>query len=194
MELSLIALFLCCLVAFSEGYAHKFSPKEAGLSSDQAADFFRLLLSRYEADSSDYQDSEDPFGDDENLMLNNYDFSTDRESNRNLMPNNYDFPTDKLITENAMHPFRQAVEGYFREQMITQPPRKENEQPNPSTTTAPDGLASIPPASPEKGQKEYAMLRPPVDNHKKIEHWMKFMNENNLAMDINGIQKRKSVP
>ncbi|KAF8785078.1 hypothetical protein HNY73_010672 [Argiope bruennichi] len=121
MEASLVILCLSCLIAFSEGYPQKFGSNKNGLTSDQAADFFRLLLSRYEAEVSDYSDSEDPFGEDDNLMLNSYDFSTDRESGRNSMPSTYDFPSDKFSSGEAMHPFRQAVEGYFRDQTTTIP-------------------------------------------------------------------------
>ncbi|XP_015925845.1 uncharacterized protein [Parasteatoda tepidariorum] len=61
-----------------------------------------------------------------------------------------------------------------------------------STTSGPDLLASMPPVTPNKGQKEYVMLRPPVDNHRKIEHWMQSMANGIFGMDHHLIQKRGS--
>ncbi|GFT52118.1 uncharacterized protein TNCV_4504921 [Trichonephila clavipes] len=143
--------------------------------SDQEVEFLRLLLSRYEADSPNYANPNELYGD-ENSLLSNYEFPLDQEDAGNPIP-----------------PSQQPVQEFSEDKVTTETTKETNMVTTPSTTTT-DGLASVPPASREKGQKEYAMLRPPVDNHKKIEHWMKLMNENKLALDRNRQHYRQPRP
>ncbi|GFT95290.1 uncharacterized protein NPIL_386881 [Nephila pilipes] len=185
MESNIAILWLCCLTAFSQGFSYYKSqtsydsPPGNYLDgpTDQEAEFLRLLLSRYGVDSSNYADLDELYGENENSMLSNYEFPLDQEDAGNSMP-----------------PSPLPVQEFPGDKVATQEPAKENNVVTTPSTTTTDGLASVPPASREKGQKEYAMLRPPVDNHKKIEHWMKLMNENKLAFDRNAPQNQAPVP
>ncbi|GFR30677.1 uncharacterized protein TNCT_371881 [Trichonephila clavata] len=183
MESNIAILCLCCLIALSQGFSYN-KPRTSysvpgnylNDPSDQEVEFLRLLLSRYEADSPNYANPDELYGD-ENSLLSNYEFPLDQEDAGNLSP---------------ISPSQQPVQEFSEDKVTTETSKETNMVTTPSTTTT-DGLASVPPASREKGQKEYAMLRPPVDNHKKIEHWMKLMNENKLALDRNGQQYRQPV-
>ncbi|PRD24367.1 UNVERIFIED_CONTAM: hypothetical protein NCL1_43982 [Trichonephila clavipes] len=109
MESNIAILCLCCLITLSQGFSY-YKPRTSYNSpsgnyldepSDQEVEFLRLLLSRYEADSPNYANPNELYGD-ENSLLSNYEFPLDQEDAGNPIPPSQqpvqEFSEDKVTT------------------------------------------------------------------------------------------------
>ncbi|KAG8178999.1 hypothetical protein JTE90_014002 [Oedothorax gibbosus] len=182
------------------------------ISPDEADDVLQfLLMSKYDRDVSDYPVSDQIFDDqDQPMSFRDGDMpmsfqDSENPTNFNLQNKLPGFDNDDISygtgdaqPVNPPNALRDTVQNFKEDQPSTSTSNPGDSADltsiSPSSTTPePDPLVSMPPVMPNnQGQKEFVMLRPPSENHRKLDHWMEEM-EKGLGMPDaqHMVQKRK---